>query len=163
MQKMELDFAKNQIKMGNETILTIAQTVDAKDENTSQHSVRVAEYSIMIAKELGYSEEQCENLRKIAILHDIGKIGIPDSVLNKPAKLTDEEYSIMKSHVIRGAEILRNFTMIENVADGALYHHERYDGRGYANGLKGEEIPLNARIIGIADAVSYTHLRAHET
>lgn len=152
MQKMELDFAKNQIKMGNETILTIAQAVDAKDENTSQHSVRVAEYSIMISKELGYSEEQCENLRKIAILHDIGKIGIPDSVLNKPAKLTDEEYSIMKSHVIRGAEILRNFTMIENVADGALYHHERYDGRGYANGLKGEEIPLNARIIGIADA-----------
>ena len=106
----------------------------------------------MIAKELGYSEEQCENLRKTAILHDIGKIGIPDSVLNKPAKLTDEEYSIMKSHVIRGAEILRNFTMIENVADGALYHHERYDGSGYAHGLKGEEIPLNARIIGIADA-----------
>ena len=106
----------------------------------------------MSSKELGYSEEQRENLRKTAILHDIGKIGIPDSVLNKPAKLTDEEYSIMKSHVIRGAEILRNFTMIENVADGALYHHERYDGRGYANGLKGEEIPLNARIIGIADA-----------
>lgn len=152
MQKMELDFAKNQIKMGNETILTIAQAVDAKDENTSQHSVRVSEYSVMIAKELGYSEEQRENLRKTAILHDIGKIGIPDSVLNKPAKLTDEEYSIMKSHVIRGAEILKNFTMIENVADGALYHHERYDGRGYANGLKGEEIPLNARIIGIADA-----------
>lgn len=152
MQKMELDFAKNQIKMGNETILTIAQAVDAKDENTSQHSVRVSEYSVMIAKELGYSEEQCENLRKIAILHDIGKIGIPDRVLNKPARLTDEEYDIMKSHVIRGAEILKNFTMIENVADGALYHHERYDGRGYANGLKGEEIPLNARIIGIADA-----------
>lgn len=152
MQKMELDFAKNQIKMGNETIFTIARAVDAKDENTSQHSVRVSEYSVMIAKELGYSEEQCENLRKIAMLHDIGKIGIPDSVLNKPEKLTDEEYTIMKSHVIRGAEILRNFTMIENVADGALYHHERYDGRGYANGLKGEEIPLNARIIGIADA-----------
>lgn len=152
MQKMELEFAKNQIKMGNETIFTIAQAVDAKDENTSQHSVRVSEYSVMIAKELGYSEEQCENLRKIAMLHDIGKIGIPDSVLNKPEKLTDEEYSIMKSHVIRGAEILKNFTMIENVADGALYHHERYDGLGYANGLKGEEIPLNARIIGIADA-----------
>ena len=152
MQKMELDFAKNQIKMGNETILTIAQTVDAKDENTSQHSVRVSEYSVMIAKELGYSEEQCENLRKIAILHDIGKIGIPDRVLNKPARLTDEEYDIMKSHVLRGAEILKKFTMIENVADGALYHHERYDGSGYAHGLKGEEIPLNARIIGIADA-----------
>ncbi|MGN0596427.1 MAG: HD domain-containing phosphohydrolase [Ruminiclostridium sp.] len=152
MQKMELDFAKNQVKMGNETILTIAKAVDAKDENTSQHSVRVSEYSVMIAKKLGFSDEECENLRKIAILHDIGKIGIPDSVLNKPAKLTDEEYAIMKSHVTRGAEILKNFTVIDNVSEGALYHHERYDGRGYVNGLKGEEIPLNARIIGIADA-----------
>ncbi|MGN0688367.1 MAG: HD domain-containing phosphohydrolase [Oscillospiraceae bacterium] len=152
MQKMELDFAKNQVRMGNETIITIARTVDAKDENTSQHSVRVAEYSVMIAKKLGYADDECENLRKTAMLHDIGKIGIPDSVLNKPARLTDEEYAIMKSHVTRGAEILKNFTMIENVAEGALYHHERYDGRGYASGLKGEEIPLNARIIGIADA-----------
>lgn len=152
MQKMELDYAKNQIRMGNETILTIARTVDAKDENTSQHSVRVSEYSVMIAKKLGYGEEECENLRKTAMLHDIGKIGIPDSVLNKPARLSEEEYAVMKSHVTRGAEILKNFTMIENVADGALYHHERYDGSGYANGLKGEEIPLNARIIGIADA-----------
>ena len=149
---MELELVKNQIRMGNDTILTIAKAVDAKDENTSQHSVRVSEYSIMIAKQLGYNEEQCENLRKIAILHDIGKIGIPDSVLNKPAKLTDEEYAVMKSHVVRGAEILKNFTMIENVSDGALYHHERYDGKGYVNGLKGEEIPLNARIIGLADA-----------
>lgn len=152
MQKLELDFAKNQIKMGNETILTIARTVDAKDENTSQHSVRVSEYSVLIAKKLGFGNEECENLRKTAMLHDIGKIGIPDSVLNKPAKLTDEEYAIMKSHVTIGAEILKNFTMIENVADGALYHHEKYDGSGYASGLKGEEIPLNARIIGIADA-----------
>lgn len=152
MQKMELELAKNQIRMGNETILTIAKTVDAKDENTSQHSVRVSEYSVKIAQKLGYSDDECENLRKIAMLHDIGKIGIPDSVLNKPAKLTDDEYNVMKSHVVRGAEILKNFTMIDNVADGALYHHERYDGRGYVNGLKGEEIPLNARIIGIADA-----------
>lgn len=152
MQKMELELAKNQIKMGNETILTIAKAVDAKDVNTSQHSVRVSEYSVMIAKKLGYSDKECENLRKIAILHDIGKIGIPDSVLNKPDRLTDEEYAVMKSHVVRGAEILKNFSMIENVADGALYHHERYDGHGYVNGLKGEDIPLNARIIGIADA-----------
>lgn len=152
MQKMELDFVKNQIKMGNETILTIAMTVDAKDENTSQHSVRVSEYSVMIAKKLGYSEDELDTLHKTAMLHDIGKIGIPDRVLNKPEKLNDEEYAIMKSHVTRGAEILKNFTMIENVSDGALYHHERYDGKGYANGLKGEEIPLNARIIGLADA-----------
>ncbi|MDY5576040.1 MAG: two-component regulator propeller domain-containing protein [Lachnospiraceae bacterium] len=152
MQKMELEWTKSQLQMGNETILTIAKTVDAKDENTSQHSVRVSEYSVLIAKKLGYSEEACEELKKIAILHDIGKIGIPDRVLNKPARLTDEEYEIMKSHVQRGAEILKNFTLIDHVAEGALYHHERYDGTGYLHGLKGEEIPLNARIIGIADA-----------
>lgn len=152
IQKMELEWAKSQLKMGNETILTIAQAVDAKDERTSQHSARVSEYSVMIAKRLGFCDEACENLRKIAMLHDIGKIGIPDQVLNKPARLTDEEYEIMKSHVTRGAEILKNFTLIEHVADGALYHHERYDGKGYVHGLKGEEIPLNARIIGIADA-----------
>jgi energy-coupling factor transport system substrate-specific component len=85
-------------------------------------------------------------------LHDIGKIGIPDKVLNKPDKLTNEEYTTMKSHVTKGAEILKDFTLIENVWEGALYHHERYDGKGYVHGLKGEEIPRNARIIGIADA-----------
>ena len=152
MQKKEIAFANRQIEMGNETILAIAKTVDAKDVNTSHHSLRVSEYSVMIAKEYGMSDEECENLRKIALLHDIGKIGIPDSILNKPARLTDEEYEIMKSHVTRGAEVLKDFTLIENVTDGALYHHERYDGKGYAYGLKGEEIPLNARIIGIADA-----------
>jgi len=152
IQKMELEWAKSQLRLGNETILTIAQAVDAKDEKTSRHSVRVSEYSVLIARRLGFDEEECENLRKIAMLHDIGKIGIPDQVLNKPGRLTDEEYEMMKSHVTRGAEILKNFTLIEHVADGALYHHERYDGKGYVHGLKGEEIPLNARIIGIADA-----------
>lgn len=152
MQRMELEWTRSQLQMGNETILTIAKAVDAKDENTSQHSVRVSEYSVLIAKKLGYTEKECEDLKKIAILHDIGKIGIPDRVLNKPDRLTDEEYEIMKSHVERGAEILKNFTLIDHVEEGALYHHERYDGRGYLHGLKGEEIPLNARIIGIADA-----------
>ncbi len=151
-QQMELELAENKLRMGNETIMTIAHTVDAKDENTSQHSTRVSEYSVLIAQKLGLGEAECENLRKVAVLHDIGKIGIPDRVLNKPGRLTDEEYSIMKSHVSKGADILKNFTLIDHVADGALYHHERYDGRGYVNGLKGEEIPLYARIIGIADA-----------
>lgn len=151
-QKKELEFVKHQVKMGNETIIAIAKAVDARDENTSQHSVRVSEYSVLIAKRLGFTEEECEDLRRMALLHDIGKIGIPDSVLNKPSRLTDEEYEIMKTHVIKGAEILKDFSLVEHIADGALYHHERYDGRGYANGLKGEEIPLNARIIGIADA-----------
>lgn len=152
MHEREIELARKQIKMGDETIVTIAQAVDAKDENTSQHSTRVSEYAVLIAKKLGYGEDECEELRKTALLHDIGKIGIPDNVLNKPARLTDEEYEIMKSHVVRGAKILENFTLVKNVSDGALYHHERYDGRGYVNGLKGKEIPLNARIIGIADA-----------
>lgn len=151
-QEYELEYAKKQIKMGNETILSIARTVDAKDSNTSEHSFRVSEYAVAIARKLNYSEEKCENLRQIALLHDIGKIGIPDAILNKPGRLTDEEYEIMKSHVIKGGEILKDFTMIDNVDVGALYHHEKYDGTGYCAGLKGEDIPLDARIIGIADA-----------
>lgn len=138
--------------MGNETILTIAKTVDAKDEYTNQHSERVSEYSVLIARELGFSEEECENLRKAALLHDIGKIGIPDRVLNKPGRLSDEEYALMKSHVTRGAEILKDFTLVDHVIDGTLFHHERFDGTGYPQGLSGEDIPLYGRIIGVADA-----------
>lgn len=152
LQKREIALAKNQVRMGNETILAIARTVDVKDANTSQHSARVAQYSIMIAERMGYSSDEIENLRKTALLHDIGKIGIPDSVLNKPGRLTDEEYEIMKSHVTRGAEILKDFTLVSHVQEGALYHHERYDGTGYASGLKGKDIPETARIIGVADA-----------
>ena len=152
IQERELSLARQQIQMGNETIFAIAKAVDAKDERTSQHSLRVSEYSTMIAHRLGLSEEECESVRRTALMHDIGKIGIPDSILNKPAKLTDDEYAIMKSHTLRGAEILKDFTLIEHVVEGALHHHERYDGRGYPNGMKGEEIPLFARIIGVADA-----------
>ena len=152
LQQKQLELARKQVQMGNETILAIAKTVDAKDENTSQHSQRVSEYSVMIAREMGFSEEDCAKLRNTALLHDIGKIGIPDRILNKPAKLTDEEYAVMKSHVTRGAAILKDFTLVENVMDGVLYHHERYDGKGYAHGLKGEEIPIFGRIIGVADA-----------
>ncbi len=151
-QQYELEYAQKQIEMSNETILSIARTVDAKDANTSQHSYRVSEYSVAIARRLGYPEKKCESLRQMALLHDIGKIGIPDAILNKPGRLTDEEFAIMKSHVVKGGEILKDFKMIENVDLGALYHHEKYDGTGYCHGLKGEEIPIEARIIGIADA-----------
>ncbi len=151
-QKKELEFARNQLRMGNETILAIAKTVDAKDENTSLHSQRVSDYSVLIAKELGFTEDECENIRKAALLHDIGKIGIPDRVLNKPGKLDDKEYEIMKSHVTRGADILKDFTLVDHAIEGTMYHHERYDGKGYPQGLSGEEIPLYGRIIGIADA-----------
>lgn len=152
LQKRELELARRQVQMGNETILAIARTVDAKDENTSNHSARVSEYSVAIAKRLGYSDEEQENIRKAALLHDIGKIGIPDSILKKPAKLTDEEYATMKTHVLVGGEILKDFSLIPHIQEGAMYHHERYDGRGYCKGLRGEEIPEYARIIGIADA-----------
>lgn len=150
-QKQEIELARRQADMGNETILAIAKTVDAKDGYTSQHSARVAGYSVMIAKKLGWDDKACDNLQQIALLHDIGKIGIPDAILNKPQQLTDAEYEIMKSHVKIGAEILKDFTLIENVADGVLFHHEKYDVTGYYYGLKGEEIPLDARIIGLAD------------
>ncbi len=151
-QEKELLYIRNQIRMSNETILSIANAVEARDTQTGRHSLRVAVYSMLIAAELGFDSEELENIRQIGLLHDIGKIGVPDSILNKPSKLTEEEYNIMKTHVDIGGEILKDFTQIKNVADGAKYHHERYDGKGYTCGLKGEEIPLTARIIGLADA-----------
>ena len=150
-QKNKLMLAKQQVQMANEAILAIARTVDAKDVATSQHSMRVGEYSLLIGKELGLSKEECDNLHQAAIVHDIGKIGIADAVLNKPGRLTDEEYAIMKTHVIKGAEILKDFTLVDHIIEGVLYHHERYDGSGYPKGLKGEEIPLFGRIIAVAD------------
>ena len=126
--------------------------MNAKDKYTKGHSVRVSLYSTEIARRLGWSESEVTNIQYIALLHDIGKIGIPDTILNKPARLTDEEYSIIQKHTVIGSKILADVTMIKGVVDGAAYHHERYDGGGYIKGLKGEEIPLVARIIGIADA-----------
>lgn len=151
-QQKEIDDFKKQVRMVNETIFTFANSVEARDKSTGRHSLRVADYSVLIAKEIGYSDVELENLHKIGLLHDIGKIGVPDSILNKPDKLTDYEYQIMKTHVDIGGEILKDFTLVPNVVEGAKYHHERFDGKGYPNGLKGEQIPLNARIIGIADA-----------
>ncbi len=135
-----------------QTIETIANTIDAKDEYTKGHSTRVAKYSAKIAEKMGMSPDEVLNVRYIALLHDIGKVGIPDSVLNKPGKLTDDEYEVMKTHTVIGGEILKDVDILPGIDQGALYHHERYDGRGYPQGLKGEEIPLIARIIGMADA-----------
>ena len=150
---------KQQIKinMANQTVMAIANAVDAKDVRTHQHSTRVAEYSALIAKEMNCFKwwrrnKEIENLRKAAQMHDIGKIGVPDNVLNKVGRLTDEEYVKMKSHVLGGAEILKDFTLVEHVVDGTRFHHERFDGRGYPDGLKGDQIPLYGRIIGVADA-----------
>ncbi len=153
----QLNQQQIKLNMANQTVMAIANAVDAKDVRTHQHSLRVAEYSEMIAREMKcfswwQRRKSLSNLRKAAQLHDIGKIGVPDSVLNKVGRLTDEEYAQMKSHVDRGAEILKDFTLVEHVEDGTRYHHERYDGLGYPDRLKGEEIPLFGRIICVADA-----------
>ena len=112
----------------------------------------MAEYAVLIAEELGWDKKEIRNLRNAAHLYDIGRIGIPDSILNKPTRLTEEEYAVIKEHTIIGAEILKNITLIDRVKEVARSHHERYDGKGYPDGLKGEEIPLYARIIAIADS-----------
>lgn len=135
-----------------ETIATISSMIEAKDSYTKGHSVRVAEYSAMIAEKAGWREHFIRNLKYIALLHDIGKVGIPDHVLNKPGRLTEEEFAIIKSHTTIGGDILKEIETIADVASGAKYHHERYDGSGYPSGLAGDEIPAVARIIGIADA-----------
>ena len=135
-----------------QAITTVANTIDAKDDYTKGHSLRVARYSEALARKIGWSEEEIQNIHYIALLHDIGKIGVPDSVLNKPFKLTNVEFELIKNHTTMGAEILKDINMIPNVSVGAKYHHEKYDGTGYPNGLKGEEIPEVARIIGIVDS-----------
>ncbi len=129
-----------------------ARSIDAKDSYTNGHSFRVAEYSREIARRLGWSEEDTENVYYMGLVHDIGKIGVPDSLLTKPSSLTQDEYDIIKGHTTTGAKILEAFEGIPDVELGAKYHHERYDGKGYCEGLKGEEIPLVARIIAVADA-----------
>ena len=135
-----------------QAIMTVANTVDAKDDYTKGHSMRVAAYSELLAQRLGWSEEEIQNIYYVAMLHDVGKIGVPDAVLNKPFKLTDVEFRLIKGHTLVGAEILNDFKMFPNVNVGAKYHHERYDGKGYPEGLKGESIPLVARVIGLVDS-----------
>ena len=135
----------------DQSLKTFAGTIDAKDKYTNGHSLRVAKYSQELARRMNMSKEEQERIYYIAMLHDIGKIGVPDSILNKPGKLTDEEREIIQRHPVIGAEILKNYTAIKDVSDGARYHHERIDGKGYCEGLSGSDIPLIARIIGVAD------------
>lgn len=139
-------------EMTTQTITAIANALDAKDAYTEGHAERVSAYSAHIAEKLGMSEEEVRNIRFVALFHDIGKIGVPDSVLNKPGRLSDDEYGQMKQHTVVGGEIIKDLDMIPGVFVGARYHHERYDGTGYPDGLKGEKIPYIARIIAVADA-----------
>lgn len=149
----ELDEKTGQLEnVTLQAITTIANIIDAKDEYTKGHSIRVAEYAVALARRMGKSEEQIGKLHYIALLHDIGKIGVPDSVLNKPSKLTDVEMGLIQKHTTIGADILKDIKSLENAEIGAKYHHERYDGTGYPCGLAGNDIPETARIIGIADS-----------
>ncbi|MCR4748184.1 MAG: diguanylate cyclase [Lachnospiraceae bacterium] len=139
-------------QMSLQTIHTLANAIDAKDPYTKGHSARVSQYAVMMAEALGWESEKVENLRYAALLHDIGKIGVPDSILNNPKKLSDAEYNIIKSHANMGGDILKNRMMVEGAEDVARSHHERFDGSGYPKGLEGEEISEQARIVAIADA-----------
>ena len=138
--------------MLRDVISALAEAVDAKDPYTRGHSSRVAQYSHMLAKRMGLGDDEVERIVRMAILHDVGKIGVPDAVLNKPGKLTDEEFDLIKSHARRGGEILDKVKSMPELSAGARWHHERYDGKGYPDGLAGEAIPLEARIIGVADS-----------
>lgn len=131
---------------------TLAGTIDAKDKYTNGHSMRVAIYSTKLAEALGWDSEQIDKLRYEALLHDIGKIGVPDAILNKPSKLTSMEFDLIKSHTLIGSDILKNMVAVPNAAEVSRYHHERYDGKGYPSGISGDEIPINARIVCIADS-----------
>ncbi len=138
----------------NETLEALVTALDARDTETEGHSIRVTEYTIELAKLMGISDfEFLSTLRIAALLHDIGKIGIPDSILRKPAKLTPEEWEIMKKHPLIGYEIVKKINFLKNSAPIILHHHERWDGGGYPYGLKGEDIPLGSRIFAVADTI----------
>ena len=131
---------------------SLADAIDAKDNYTNGHSGRVAVYSKKIAARYGYDEKRQEKIFMMGLLHDVGKIGVPDEVINKPGRLTDEEFACIKKHPAIGGKILSNIKEMPELAAGAKWHHERYDGRGYPEGLAGENIPEEARIIAVADA-----------
>ncbi len=142
----------NSEKLLLELTQALATTIDAKDKYTSGHSRRVAEYSKMLAAALGKDEKVMQEIYLFALLHDIGKIGIPDGIINKQDKLSEEEYEEIKKHPQIGYEILKSITTLPNLKIGVRWHHERMDGKGYPDGLKGEDIPEYARIISVADA-----------
>lgn len=155
-KELESEIKKQKKKVSDlsfQAMITIAHTIDLKDRYGEGHSLRVALYSREIARRLGWTVEELENLYNVALLHDIGRIAIEDSILNKMGTLTEQEYESVKRHTKVGADIVKNTTFIPGIKEGISYHHERYDGTGYV-GLKGKDIPLIARILAVADAVT---------
>ena len=135
-----------------DVIQGLSKAVDARDHYTLEHSGRVSTYAVIIAKHMGLNAELLESIQYGALLHDVGKIGIPDIILNKPGRLTDEEFVIMKGHSTLGANIVQKIESLVPLVPLVLYHHERFDGRGYPEGLSGKKIPLGARVINVADS-----------
>lgn len=129
----------------------LANVINVKDNYTNGHSTRVAKYTLMLAEKMGFTGEELDDIHNTALLHDIGKIMIPDEILKKQGGLTDDEYMVMRSHAEKGYDILKDIKVAPGIAEGAGYHHERLDGKGYPNGLKGDEIPMIAQIIAVAD------------
>ena len=158
MISFQLNLSRNDEKENNlrrlfeQTATALVNAIDAKDKYTHGHSSRVAEYSRMIAERAGKSPRECDDIYYVALLHDVGKIGIPEAIINKEGKLTNEEYEVIKKHSTLGAQILQSISEIPYLSLGANFHHERYDGKGYPSNLKGTDIPEYARIVSVADA-----------
>ncbi len=134
------------------TIRALVATIEAKDKYTHGHSERVTEFAMLLAEEIGLSAKELDTIKLTALLHDIGKIAVPERILNKPSRLSDAEFLLIKNHPVHGAEILRNIANFDEVIEGVLHHHEKWNGTGYPDGLAGEDIPFNARLLAIADA-----------
>lgn len=139
-------------KLAYQMMYALAETIDAKDRYTSGHSARVARYSKMLAQRKGLSLEKCQQIFMMGLLHDIGKVGVSTEIINKPGRLTDQEFAQMKSHPSIGSTILEKVSLLPELRTGARWHHERIDGRGYPDGLTGDQIPMEAKIIAVADA-----------
>lgn len=148
--------------ISDQIVKTIVYSIETKDENTKGHAERVADYAVKIGRKLRWQDQKCTELWLSAILHDVGKIGIPDEVLKKGPSLTDEDYEIIKKHTEYGEKILQNLTYYPKARVVARSHHERFDGTGYPDGLAGKDIPIEARIVAIADAyVAMSSKRSH--
>ena len=164
MNKELLASKEQLVKAYLESIETLRYTVEAKDTYTRGHSERVSEYSVLIGKKLGLGQDDLKTLKIGGLFHDIGKIGISDSILLKKGKLTQEEYNEIKKHPIIGKNILSNASIFQDIIPIVLYHHERYDGKGYPEGLSNKDIPLLARIVCVADAFdAMTSKRSYRT
>jgi putative nucleotidyltransferase with HDIG domain len=146
-----IDIAELLEKTHFETIMAFSEALEARDQYTAGHSRRVMEYSKSIGQRIKLDKQDIEDLKRSALLHDIGKIGIPDTILRKQTKLTDEEYATIKSHTKTGASILNYIKSFKDLVPAVYHHHEQFDGDGYPDGIKGTAIPLHARIIAIAD------------